>query len=77
MTPKQKKELKDIFGGLEALQERAQTLATEVKEAWDEKSEKWRESEAGMDAEKEADDLESFSDSLESAKESVWEHVSE
>lgn len=77
MNAGQKKELRRIYGELETLQESAQTLATELREAFDEKSEKWRESDKGQEFEREADAVASLVDDIERAKDAVSDHVSE
>lgn len=77
MNATQKKELKRIYGELETLQEAAQALATELRDAFDEKSEKWRESDKGQEADREADAAQSLVDDIERAKDAVSDHVSE
>lgn len=77
MNATQKKELKRIYGELESLQEAAETLATELQDAFDEKSEKWQEGETGQAAESLATDVQSLADDIERAKDSVSAHVTD
>ena len=72
-----KKQLKTWFAALEEMQTAAETLAKEMQETIDERSDKWRETEAGELAAEEQNNVQSFADYLENAKDQIDEYVSE